>query len=326
MHTIKKISLILTIILLSIGFRSALALDYPDKPISILIGFPPGTATDSIVRLIGDKLSKDMGQPIIVKNKPGAGGGLALAELAKTKPDGYTLALTASGPLGINPHIYKVTNYDALNDFAPIAQTSWLPFLLVTNKTKGLDSLAKLIAYAKANPDKLNYSSIGMGSTSHLLMAMLMYKADIKMLHIPYTGSSQSQAGVMAGDVDMTIDSMLTALPQVKSGRLNAIAVSTHNRARLDPTIPTFEEQGIADFNMGAWLGFVAPKGTDPAIIQKLFTQINIALKDPEVNEKLEALGAEVVTSASPAEFGKLIVDNYKTWGDLVKQAGVEQK
>ena len=313
--------------LLSVMLAStALSQVYPDKPISILVGFPPGTSTDSIARIIGEKLNRDLGQPVIIKNKPGAGGGLALAELAKSKADGYTLALSASGPLGINPHIYKVTNYDALNDFDPIGQTSWLPFLLVTNKTKGLDTLQKLTDFAKANPDKLNYSSIGVGTTSHLLMAMLMVKTQTKITHVPYTGSSQSQQDVIGGNVDMTFDTLVSTLPHVKSGRLNAVGVSTHQRARLDPSIPTLEEQGVSDFNMGAWLGFVAPKGTDPVIVQKLHDQINIILKDPDVTEKLEALGAEVVTSASPQAFSTLIQNKYKVWGELVKQAGVEQK
>jgi len=201
-----------------------------------------------------------------------------------------------------------------------------LPYLLVTNKTKGLDSLQKLTDFARANPDKLNYSSIGVGTTSHLLMEMLMVKTQTRIIHVPYTGSSQSQQDVIGGNVDMTFDTLVSTLPHVKSGRLNAVGVSTHQRARLDPSIPTLEEQGVSDFNMGAWLGFVAPKGTDPAIVKKLHDQINIILKDPEVTEKLEALGAEVVTSSSPQAFSTLIQNNYKVWGELVKQAGVEQK
>ena len=324
--TIKNVLTPAFALLIGVISTASFSQAYPDKPISILVGFPPGTSTDSVARIIGEKLNRDLGQPVIVKNKPGAGGGLALVELAKSKADGYTLALSASGPLGINPHIYKVTNYDALNDFAPIGQTSWLPYLLVTNKTKGLDSLQKLTDFARANPDKLNYSSIGVGTTSHLLMEMLMVKTQTRIIHVPYTGSSQSQQDVIGGNVDMTFDTLVSTLPHVKSGRLNAVGVSTHQRARLDPSIPTLEEQGVSDFNMGAWLGFVAPKGTDPAIVQKLHDQINIILKDPEVTEKLEALGAEVVTSPSPQAFSTLIQNNYKVWGELVKQAGVEQK
>ena len=185
--TIKNVLTPAFALLIGVISTASFSQAYPDKPISILVGFPPGTSTDSVARIIGEKLNRDLGQPVIVKNKPGAGGGLALVELAKSKADGYTLALSASGPLGINPHIYKVTNYDALNDFAPIGQTSWLPYLLVTNKTKGLDSLQKLTDFARANPDKLNYSSIGVGTTSHLLMEMLMVKTQTRMIHVPYT-------------------------------------------------------------------------------------------------------------------------------------------
>ena len=311
---------------LLLGFSGAALADYPDKPISVYVGFPPGTSTDSVARVISDKVSKELGQPIIIKNKPGVGGSLAVTEVARAKPDGYTLALTASGPLGINPHIYKELGYDALKDFAPIGQTSWLPYVLVINKTKGLDTFQKMVDFARANPDKLTYASIGMGTTSHLLMAMLLQKANLKMVHVPYTGSSQSQADVIGGNVDMTLDTLVTVLPHVKNGRLWALAVSTRERARLDPSIPTMEEQGVPDYNMGAWLGFVAPKGTPDAIVKRLHDEINKAVRDPEISAKLEAMGTEVVTSPTPADFSKLIDTTYATWGKLIKQAGIERK
>ena len=322
-RSIFKTCLIASICLFSIVAQAA---DYPDKPISVLVGFPPGTSTDSVARIIGERLSKELGQPVIVKNRPGVGGSLALGELAKMKPDGYTIALSASGPLGINPHLLKNINYDALKDFAPIGQTSWLPFLLVTNKTKGLDTFPKLVEYARANPDQLTYASIGLGTTSHLLMAMMLEKTGLKMVHVPYTGSSQSQADVIGGNVDMTIDTLVTTLPHVKSGRLNGLAVSTSDRANLDPSIPTMQEQGVPDYNMGAWVGFVAPQGTPPAIILRLHDEVNRALKDPDIAQRLEALGAQVVTSPSPAVFNDLIIKNYDTWGTLIKQAGLDPK
>jgi len=187
-NTVRMLGSLLTTCLIasfcvfSIGAQAA---DYPDKPITVLLGFPPGTSTDSVARILGERLSKELGQPIIIKNRPGVGGSLALSELAKMKSDGYTLALSASGPLGINPHLLKNINYDALKDFAPIGQTSWLPFLLVTNKTKGLDTFPKVVEYARANPDKLTYASIGLGTTSHLLMEMLLEKTGLKMVHVP---------------------------------------------------------------------------------------------------------------------------------------------
>jgi tripartite-type tricarboxylate transporter receptor subunit TctC len=317
--------------LIGLAVLSCLALSthaagYPDKPISILVGFPPGTSTDSVARIIGDRLSKELGQPIIIRNRPGVGGSLAVAELAKSNPDGYTIALSASGPLGINPHLLKNLNYDPLSDFAPIGQTSWLPFLLVTNKVKGLDTFPKLVEYARANPGTLTYASTGVGTTSHLLMAMLLEKTNLKMVHVPYTGSSQAQGDVIGGNVDMTLDTLVTTLPHVKSGRLNGLAVSTSDRANLDRSIGTLQEQGVADFNMGAWLGFVAPKGTPPDIVKLLHDQLNKILKDPEVAQKLESLGAQVVMSPTPAAFESLIVQNYNTWGRLIKQAGLEQQ
>ena len=311
---------------LLLGLSGAALADYPDKPISVYVGFPPGTSTDSVARVISEKVSKELGQPIIIKNKPGVGGSLAVTEVARAKPDGYTLALTASGPLGINPHVYKELGYDALTDFAPIGQTSWLPYVLVINKTKGLDTFPKMVAFARANPDKLTFASIGMGTTSHLLMAMMLQKTGLQMVHVPYTGSSQSQADVIGGNVDMTLDTLVTVLPHVKSGRLWALAVSTHERARLDPSIPTLEEQGVPDYNMGAWLGFVAPKGTPDAIVKRLHDEINKAVRDPEISAKLEAMGTEVVTSPTSADFSKLIQTTYATWGKLIEQAGVERK
>ncbi len=320
---IIKISGIVALSCLALAARAA---DYPDKPISILVGFPPGTSTDSVARILGERLSKELGQPIIIKNRPGVGGSLAVSELAKTKPDGYTIALSASGPLGINPHLLKNLNYDALSDFAAIGQTSWLPFLLVTNKTKGLDTFPKLVEYARANPGTLTYASTGLGTTSHLLMAMLLERTHLKMVHVPYTGSSQSQGDVIGGNVDMTLDTLVTTLPHVKSGRLNGLAVSTSDHANLDKSIPTLQEQGVPDFNMGAWLGFVAPKGTPPDIVKLLHDKINQALSDPEIAQKLESLGAQVVMSPTPAAFESLIVKNYDTWGKLIKQAGLEQQ
>jgi len=304
----------------------AQAADYPSQPVTIVVGFPPGTSTDAVARIIGDKLSADWGQPVIVENKPGVGGSLAVSQVKRTKPDGYTLVLSATAPMNINPYVYKELNYDPLSDFEYIGQTTWLPYMLVTNKQKGLDTFQKVIDYAKQHPGDLTFASIGMGTTSHLLMAMLMKRTGIEMTHVPYKGSSQAQTDVIGGNVDMTFDTVVSTLPHVKEGRLQALAVSTHTRAQLAPEIPTIEEQGIKDFNMGAWLGFFAPKGTPGQIVEKLHTDLNRTLSDPEVHRKLVALGSEVVSSPSTQEFRQMVADNYRMWGDLVKTAGVTQK
>ena len=299
---------------------------YPDKPLSIWIGFPPGTSTDSVGRILADKMSKDLGQPIIIKNKPGVGGTLAPAEVAKSQPDGYTLLLSATAPMGTAAHLMKNLPYSPLTDFAPIGQTSWLPFLLVSNKTKGLDTFEKYIAYAKANPDVLTYASIGNGTTSHLVMLLLLQKAGVKMVHVPYQGSTQSQADVIGGNVDATFDTMVTVYPHVVSGRLNALAVSTTKRTAMDPAVPTIEEKGIGSFNLGAWIGMFAVKNTPQPIIDKLHGALNRALADPETARKLVALGSEVVTSESPAQFGQFVAQNYKLWGEMVEISGLEKK
>ncbi len=299
---------------------------YPAKPITIVVGFPPGTSTDAIARILANKMSKDLEQPIIVENKPGVGGSLGAGLVAKARPDGYTLVLSATAPMNINPHVYKSLTYDATKDFEPIGQTTWLPYVLVTNNGKGLKTFKDLIAYAKSNPEKLTFASIGKGTTSHLLMELLMKETGTKMVHVPYSGSTQSQTDVIGGNVDMTFDTVVSAMPHVKAGKLNGLAVSVANRAKLAPDIPTIQEQGLPNFNMGAWLGVFAPKGTPRDIVDKLHTELNRTLSDKPTNDKLVALGSEVVMSETPEAFGKMVQENYDTWGKIVKEAGVDQK
>ncbi|MFA5703322.1 MAG: tripartite tricarboxylate transporter substrate binding protein [Advenella sp.] len=299
---------------------------WPENPITFVVGFPPGTSTDSIARILSESMSKRLGQNIIVENKPGVGGSLAVSQVTKAKPDGYTLVLSATAPMNINPHVYKSLTYDPLKDLEPIGQSTWLPYVLVMNKTKNVNSFKELINYAKKHPGDLTYASIGKGTTSHLLMEMLSKASGIEMVHVPYSGSTQSQSDVIGGNVDMTFDTVVSALPHVKTGRLNALAVSVNKRAELAPDIPTIEEQGIPNFNMGAWLGFFAPKGTSQEIIQKLHDTLNESLNDPETRKKLTALGSEVVSSESPQAFAKMVKENYETWGNLVKTAGIEKQ
>ena len=325
MNSIRYMVRLATFISGSLLAASAvMASNYPQKPITVMVGFPPGTSTDTVARILSEKMSKDLGQPIIIKNKPGAGGTLAPADVAKADPDGYTLLISATAPMGSAAHLMKNLPYSPLKDFVPIGQTSWLPYLLVTNKTKGLDTYEKVIEYARAHPDKLTFASIGEGTTSHLIMDTFLKKAGVKMTHIPYKGSAQSLADVIGGNVDMTFDTLVSEYPHVKSGRLNAIVVSTTNRAEMDPSIPTAQEKGIKDFNLGAWLGYFAPKGTPKDIVDKLHKALNDALKDPETNKKLKALGSEVVMSESSQEFGKFVAFNYNLWGDIIKQSGVK--
>ncbi|WKU19211.1 Bug family tripartite tricarboxylate transporter substrate binding protein [Advenella alkanexedens] len=324
--TMLKKSLIALSSALTLTICSQAYASYPEKPITFVVGFPPGTSTDAVARILGESMGRKLGQSIIVENKPGVGGSLGVAQVAKAKPDGYTLVLSATAPMNINPHVYKSLTYDPLKDLEPIGQSTWLPYVLVMNKTKNVNSFKELIDYAKAHPGELTYASIGKGTTSHLLMEMLSKTSGIEMVHVPYSGSTQSQSDVIGGNVDMTFDTVVSALPHVKAGRLNALAVSVNKRAELAPDIPTIEEQGIPNFNMGAWLGFFAPKGTSPEIIQKLHSTLNESLNDSETRKKLIALGSEVVSSESPQTFADMVKENYETWGNLVKTAGIEKQ
>lgn len=304
----------------------ASAAGFPSGPVTFVVGFPPGTSTDAIARIIGEKLSSDWGQPVIVENKPGVGGSLAVAQVKRAKPDGHTLVLSATAPMNINPFVYADLKYDPLSDFDYVGQTTWLPYMLVTNKQKGLDTFQKLIDYAKKNPDSLTFASIGMGTTSHLLMAMLMKKTGTSMVHVPYKGSSQAQTDVIGGNVDMTFDTVVSTAPHVKDGRLQAIAVSTKKRAELAPDVPTIEESGVVGFNAGAWLGFFAPKGTPENILERIHADLNHALQDPAVRKRLIALGSEVVMSPTRAAFQEMVEENYRMWGDTAKAVGVAQQ
>lgn len=303
----------------------ALAAGFPQKPVTILVGFPPGTSTDTVARIIGEDLSKKWGQPVVVDNKPGVGGSLAVAQLKRAKPDGYTLALSATAPLNINPQFNKHLTYDPLKDFDYITQTTWLPYLLVSSTKKPFKSFADLKKAAQAQPEGLTYSTIGIGTTSHLLMEILQDKTGLKLRHIPYQGSSQSQTDVIAGNVDMTFDTVVSTMPHVKDGKLQALAVSTSQPTPLAPQVPTLQQQGVADFNVGAWLGFIAPAGTPEAVVTQLHKDITTTLQDPKIHQRLVALGSEVVTSESPAAFQKFVFDNHIMWGDVLKKVGVQQ-
>jgi tripartite-type tricarboxylate transporter receptor subunit TctC len=299
------------------------AANYPSKPVTIVVGFPPGTATDSVARILGGRLAARLGKPFIVDNKPGQGGSIGAAFVSKAAPDGYTLVASATAPLAINPHLYPKLPYDSMRDFAPIGLHSWLPYVLVVNSNANINSYADLIARAKAAPGKLNYASIGNGTTSHLLVTMLMQRTGISMNHIPYKGSGQAQTDLIAGQVDLTFDTMVSAMPHVKSGSLKALGVSTVARSQFAPEIPTLDEMGVTGFNVGAWLGLLAPAGTPKAIVEKLNRELNAVLDEPDTQKRLLAIGAEIMKS-TPDEFAAHIKAENTKWGDLVRQSGAK--
>lgn len=297
--------------------------EYPAKTVNVIVGFPPGTATDTITRVICERLAARLGKSFIVDNRAGQGGSIGAGIAAHAAPDGYTLIVSATAPLAINPNLYAKLTYDPMRDFAPIGLLSWLPYVLVTNPKTGINTLQELIARAKANPDKLTYASIGSGGTSHLLMSMLLQQTGTKIVHIPYKGSAQSQTDLIAGLVDMTFDTMVSAMPHVKSGRLKALATSGIARTQFAPEIPTVDEQGVPGFDAGAWLGLLAPAGTPRQIVDKLNKELNLILDEPDTRKRLLGMGSELLKS-TPDEFAAHIRSEYAKWGQRVRESGAK--
>ncbi|NDP46811.1 MAG: tripartite tricarboxylate transporter substrate binding protein [Sulfuriferula multivorans] len=299
------------------------ASDYPNKPVTVIVGFPPGTATDSVGRVLGERLAQRLGKPFIIENKAGQGGSIGAAAAAKAVPDGYTLIISATAPMATNPHLYTNLSYDSLRDFAPIGLHSWLPYALVVNSNSKINTFQDFLAQAKTRPGALNYASIGNGTTTHLLMTMLMQSTDVKLNHIPYKGSAQAQTDLIGGQVDVTFDTMVSVMPHVKSGRLKALAVSTLGRSKYAPEIPTLNELGVTGFDAGAWLGLLAPAGTPKPIVEKLNRELNAILDEPETQKRLLAMGAEILKS-TPDQFAAHIKSEHAKWGKLVRETGVK--
>lgn len=303
--------------------QSQAAAGYPSRPVSIIVGFPPGTATDSVGRVLGERLTQRLGQTFLIDNKPGQGGSMGAGAGARAAPDGYTLLLSATAPLAINQHLYQKLTYDSTRDFAPIGLTSFLPYALVVNSNSRINSLEEFIARARAKPGELNYASIGNGTTGHLLVSMLMQQTGIKLNHIPYKGSAQAQTDLLGGRVDVTFDTLVSVMPHVKAGTLKALAVSTLNRSKYAPEIPSLNELGLTGFDAGAWLGLLAPVGTPAPIVERLNLELNAILDEPETQRRLLAMGAEIL-KGSPADFSSHIRSEQEKWGKRVREAGVK--
>lgn len=319
------VSMLLSGALLIAGSVAQAQEKYPSKPVTIVVGFPPGTATDTVARLVGEKLSQRLGQQFIVDNRPGAGGSIGAGIGARAKPDGYTIMIGASAPQAINPHIYSKLSYDARKDFSPIGLLVWLPYLFVVAPDNPAKDLNGWLENARRNPSSVNYGTSGIGTTSHLVMSVLLSRAGVTMSHVPYKGSTQVQTDIIGGQVNATFDTMVSLLPMVKGGKLKALAVSTPKRTELLPNVPTVAEQGFPGFDMGAWLGLVAPAGVPAEIRNKLATEVNAILAEPETRKKLTQLGAEVRTSSSPEEFDGFLKREYEDWGKIVHEFNVKE-
>jgi tripartite-type tricarboxylate transporter receptor subunit TctC len=312
------------LVLLSLAIAGpALAQAYPAKPVKIIVGFAPGSATDILARVVADHLSKSLGQPFVVENKPGAGGGIGTAQAKDAPPDGYTLVAAGSGPFGINPAVFPNLSYDPVRDFEPIGNIVMTPQAIVVSAQSPYKSVKDLVAAAKAKPGEIAYASLGNGSTSHLTMEAFQAATGTKLNHIPFKGSSDAQTQLMGGMVPVMSDTVPGVLAQVKAGKLRAIGVAIPKRSPYLPDVPTVEEQGYAGFESVGWIGLAAPARTPPAILDKLNAEIKKMLRDPAVQAKFEQLAFTPVGD-SRQEFGAFIRAEIAKWKKVAKESGAK--
>lgn len=298
------------------------AQSYPSRPIRIVVPYPAGGGIDVMSRLIGQRLAQRLGQSVVVENKPGAGTLVAAESVARAAPDGTTLMITTDATVTINPHLYAKLPYDPVKDFAPVTQLVLLNQLLVANADLPANNLRELIAYAKANPAKLNYASYGVGSQPHLAMEILKNQAGINIVHVPYKGIPQAVPAAIAGEVQLTFSGAASTQAHLKGGRLKALAIGGKARLALLPDVPTFVEQGFPEVPANAWFGLFAPAATPPEIIARLHAEVTRILKDPEFTQKeIVAKGYELVAS-SPAEFAAFLQDDSRRNAIAVKVSG----
>ena len=292
----------------------AVAQTYPDKPIKLIVPFPAGGPTDFMARLISQYLSTHLGQ-VIVENRPGAGGTIAAKSVASEKPDGYTLLYGSSGTLGIGPALYRNAEYDPVKSFAPIALVSRVPFALVVALSVPATTVAELVAYAKANPGKLNFGA-GMGTPPHLVGELFKVVTGTDIVFIPYKGAAASMTDVLSGQMQMTIDGLTTSIPHIQSGKVRALAVMSPERVPEIPDVPTMAESGYPGFPPASWTGILAPAGTPAALVAKVNAAINAGLASPEIKAAFAKFSAEA-KALTPQEFAAFIADeapNGRPW------------
>jgi tripartite-type tricarboxylate transporter receptor subunit TctC len=294
---------------------------YPSKPITLLVPFPPGGPTDLVARVLAKKMSEQMGQSIVIDNKPGANGNIAAVAAAKAPADGYTVLYNTSS-ITLSPALYKNLAYDVQRDLAPVALTAVVPLALVVNPGVPVNNVREFIAYAKANAGKLSYGSAGNGNVTHLAAFQLVRHHDIDATHVPYRGSAPADVDLVAGQIQFMTDTINSVMPFLKEKRLKLLAVTTSQRMSLFPDVPTLSETVMPGFEAGAWQGIMVPVNTPKAVVQRLNAEINKALQSAEVKERLALQGAEPLGSTSE-EYGAYVKKELARWAAVVKATGV---
>ncbi len=300
---------------------TAHAQSYPTKPITIIVPFSAGGTTDILARFVGLHMGTTLGQPVIVDNRAGAGGNIGGQAAARANADGYTIFMGTVGTHAINQSLYKKMPFDPIKDFAPLSRVAMVPNLLVANPGQPYKSVKELIAYAKANPGKVNFASAGNGSSIHLSGELFKQMTGVDMQHVPYKGSAPAVADLLGGQTSIMFDNMPSAIPHVKGGKLRAIAVTTATRSPALPDVPTIAEAGVPGYEATSWFGLLAPAGTPPAVVAQLNGAILKALADPDVKTKLAEQGAEPHPE-KPEQFAAFIGSETAKWGKVVKESG----
>jgi tripartite-type tricarboxylate transporter receptor subunit TctC len=294
--------------------------NWPSKPVKIIVPFGPGGFTDVVARILQKELAPVLGQPIIIENRPGAGSTIGTDVVAKSPPDGYTLAMISTTHV-ISPHLYKAMPYDAIHDFAPVMKLVEGPYVMVVNASLPVKTLQEFIAYAKTKPDQIFFASSGNGSSQHLVGALFQSMAGVKLSHVPYKGSNAAMQDLIGGQVKVSFVGMPNAIPNIASGKLRALAVTTKKRSPDMPQVPTMDEAGVKGYEATIWLGLLAPKGTPREVVDKLNGDITQVLSHPEARKLMRSAGVDVATS-TPEQFEALMQSENERWGKVVKQTG----
>jgi tripartite-type tricarboxylate transporter receptor subunit TctC len=311
----------LSLAALSLAAHEASAQSYPSRPIRMVVGFPPGGGTDVVARILQPKLADNLGQPVVIENRPGATGTVAAAMVAKSPADGYTIMMGHVSVNAIAPSLFANLPYDVIKDFAPIILTASVPHFIVVHPSFGVSSLKELLARVKAEPGKFTFPSAGNGSTPHLAGEMFKVLAGVDLVHVPYKGSGQSMQDLLGGQHKLAFDTMPAASPHVRAGRLRAVAVSSARRLPEYPDIPTAEEAGVPGYRISTWYGLFAPAGTAPEIVRRLHAETLRAMQAPEVAPKLREVGVDDTVTRTPEEFAAIVRADTVRYAQVVKDA-----
>jgi len=305
------------------GLAFSQTADYPNKPIKIVVTFPPGGSSDAIIRILSTRLNDKLGQPLVIDNRPGAGGNIGLSAVAKAAPDGYVLGVGAAGGLTANVSLYPQMPFDVAKDFQPITMLAAIPFVLVGHPSVPADNIQQLIAYAKSQAGKVSIGHGGNGTAMHLSTALFTQMADLKLIEVPYRGSGPAAMDTLSGQIQLSITDLAAALPHIKAGKLKAFAVTSPKRLSNLPDVPTLAESGLTGYDSTGWFGLVAPAGTPASIIQKLNTEFTAALNDEGIKSQMRQSGMEPVATTTEG-LDAYIKSETQKWARVIRQANIK--